>query len=101
MSARHTAKRSRKAEPPRRGRADLTRLRSAGEREIRESSPEELADLPEDFWEEATLVVPIPKRPISLRVDEDVLEWFRSLGPRYQTHMNTVLRSYMKHRSRE
>jgi uncharacterized protein (DUF4415 family) len=40
---------------------------------------------------------------ISLRVDEDVLAWFRSLGPRYQTRMNAVLRAYMKrtaHRAR-
>jgi hypothetical protein len=57
--------------------------------------PEELADLPEDFWDEAELVVPVAKRPISLRLDEDVLEWFRGLGPRYQTRINAVLRAYM------
>jgi uncharacterized protein (DUF4415 family) len=66
------------------------------EREIEETSPEELADLPDDFWDEAELVVPVAKRAISLRVDEDVLEWFRGLGPRYQTRMNAVLRAYMK-----
>ena len=60
------------------------------------SSPEELADLPADFWDDAELVLPVSKRAISLRVDEDVLQWFRSLGPRYQTRMNAVLRSYMK-----
>ena len=59
------------------------------------SSPEELADLPEDFWDEAELVMPVAKRPISLRLDEDVLEWFRRLGPRYQTRINAVLRAYM------
>ena len=80
-----------------RGRADLPRLRAASEREIRETSPEELANLPADFWDEAELVLPVPKQAISLRVDEDVLEWFRSLGPGYQTRMNAVLRSYMKH----
>jgi uncharacterized protein (DUF4415 family) len=58
------------------------------------TSPEELADLPDDFWGQAELVVPVTKRPISLRVDEDVLEWFRSLGPRYQTRINAVLRTY-------
>jgi uncharacterized protein (DUF4415 family) len=61
-----------------------------------QTSPEELADLPDDFWDESELVVPTPKRAISLRVDEDVLEWFRRLGPRYQTRMNAVLRTYMK-----
>lgn len=47
--------------------------------------------MPPDFWDGAELVVPVPKRAISLRVDEDVLEWFRGLGPRYQTRMNAVL----------
>ena len=59
------------------------------------TSPEELADIPDDFWDEAKLVVPAAKRAISLRVDEDVLEWFRGQGPRYQTRMNAVLRTYM------
>ena len=96
MSARHTKKPSRVAEQLRRGQAVLTRLRNMSERDIRRTSPEELADLPTDFWDEAELVVPVGKQAISLRVDEDVLEWFRSLGPRYQTRMNAVLRSYMK-----
>jgi BrnA antitoxin of type II toxin-antitoxin system len=65
------------------------------EREIMKTSPSELADLPDDFWDEAELVVPVTKRAISLRVDEDVLQWFRGLGPRYQTRMNAVLRAYM------
>ena len=63
------------------------------------TSPEELADLPEDFWHEAELVVPVTNRAISLRVDEDVLQWFRALGPRYQTRMNAVLRTYMTRRA--
>jgi uncharacterized protein (DUF4415 family) len=64
--------------------------------EIRRSAPPELRDLPEDFWDDAELVVPQEKVPISLRVDSDVLEWFREAGPRYQSRMNAVLRSYMQ-----
>jgi DNA-binding SARP family transcriptional activator len=41
-------------------------------------------------------VIPVARKAISLRVDADVLSWYRSLGPRYQTRMNAVLRSYMK-----
>jgi uncharacterized protein (DUF4415 family) len=37
-------------------------------------------------------VVP-PKASISLRVDADVLEWFRSSGAGYQSRMNAVLRA--------
>jgi len=80
---------------PSRGRAKLGKLRRVSEAEIARTSPPELADLPADFWTHATLVVPTPKRAISLRVDEDVLEWFRTSGPRYQTRMNAVLRSYV------
>ena len=39
----------------------------------------------------------IAKRAISLRVDEDVLAWFKAAGPRYQSRMNAVLRSYVMH----
>ena len=63
--------------------------------EIRRSAPPELADLPEDFWDDGELVTPASKQAISLRVDEDVLDWFKDSGPRYQTRMNAVLRSYM------
>ena len=38
---------------------------------------------------------PLPaKAAISLRVDQDVLEWFKSQGPGYQTRINTVLRAF-------
>ena len=95
MSAKRTKATSKPAEAPTRGRADLARLRGMRAREIARTSPPELADLPADFWDAAELVLPVPKQAISLRVDEDVLSWFRSLGPRYQTRMNAVLRSYM------
>jgi uncharacterized protein (DUF4415 family) len=38
---------------------------------------------------------PLPaKASIALRVDADVLEWFKSQGPGYQTRMNAVLRAF-------
>ena len=95
VSAKRTRKRSKAAEVTTRGRADLARLRMVREADIARTSPPELATLPEDFWDAAELVMPAVKQAISLRVDEDVLTWFRSLGPRYQTRMNAVLRAYM------
>ena len=80
---------------PSRGRAKLAQLRRVSDAEISRTSPPELANLPADFWETAMLTFPTAKRAISLRVDEDVLEWFRTGGPRYQTRMNAVLRSYV------
>lgn len=89
-------KRTRSPKRPLVGRADLTRLRRMTDAEIERTSPPELRNLPDDFWAEAELVAPVLKEPISLRVDTDVLEWFRSRGPRYQSRMNAVLRAYMR-----
>ena len=98
MSAKRTGTRLPRSSQPQRGRADLARLRRVTERQIRATSPPELADLPADFWAGATVVEPVAKQPISLRVDADVLDWFKSQGPRYQSRINAVLRSYMHQR---
>jgi uncharacterized protein (DUF4415 family) len=37
----------------------------------------------------------VGKQAISIRIDQDVLEWFRRSGFRYQSRINAVLRSYM------
>ena len=34
------------------------------------------------------------KTSVSLRIDADVLEWFKEQGPGYQTRMNAVLRAF-------
>jgi uncharacterized protein (DUF4415 family) len=96
VSETHTKKPSETRDVPVRGRADLPRLRQMSEEEVAATSPENLIDLPSDFWGDAELVWPQPKEAISLRVDQDVLTWFREGGPRYQTRMNAVLRSYMR-----
>jgi uncharacterized protein (DUF4415 family) len=84
---------------PSQGRAKLAKLRRLTDAQISRSSPDELRDLPKDFWDEAVPVLPAGKIPISLRVDADVLEFFREAGPRYQSRMNAVLRSYMERTS--
>ena len=97
MSDKPTKKPSKTPEHPSRGRAYLSRLRGLREADIQRTSPPELANLPAAFWRDAELVTPVPKQAISLRVDEDVLAWFRDQGPRYQSRMNAVLRSFMVH----
>ena len=57
--------------------------------------PREYRDLPDDFWDHAQVVWPVGKEAISIRLDQDVLDWFRRSGPRYQSRINAVLRSYM------
>jgi len=97
MSAKRISKASKTNEKPTRGRADLPRLRKTRERTITATSPPDLEDLPASFWKEAELVQPVPKQPISVRLDADVLAWFKKQGPRYQSRMNAVLRAYMSH----
>jgi uncharacterized protein (DUF4415 family) len=36
----------------------------------------------------------LAKASISLRVDQEVLDWFKAQGPGYQTRMNAVLRAF-------
>lgn len=49
------------------------------------------AELGPDFFANAILW-PGPKQPITLRLDPDVLAFFRKHGPSYQTTINAVLR---------
>ena len=51
--------------------------------------------LPHDFLPSPDeLVLRTNKETMTLRIDSDVLEWFRSQGKGYQTRINAVLRSY-------
>jgi len=49
-----------------------------------------------DFdWSKAVAVYPIPKNAISIRLDSDVIDFFKAQGKGYQTRINAVLRHYM------
>jgi len=78
------------------GKTDWAKLAALPDGEIRftEDSPETSAA----DWANAVahrgLPLPVRKTQIALRVDEDVLEWFRSQGAGYQTRMNAVLRAF-------
>jgi uncharacterized protein (DUF4415 family) len=91
----------RRADQLGRGKIDRKRVTRMSEEEIMRTSPPELANLPDDFWDDAVVVEPILKQPISIRIDEDVLAWFRQSGRRYQTRMNAVLRRYMERMQRD
>jgi uncharacterized protein (DUF4415 family) len=49
-----------------------------------------------DHWTNAVLPEQSRKKLISLRVDPEVLEFFKAQGPGYQTRMNAVLQAYMQ-----
>jgi uncharacterized protein (DUF4415 family) len=83
----------------RESRTDMARLRQMTEAELEASiaSDADWKDVPKDWHLKAQAAMPVPKRLLSLRLDADVIEWFRQQGTGYQTRMNAVLRSFMEH----
>ena len=55
----------------------------------------DISELDDEFFEQAEIKVPL-KQPVTLRVDADVLVWFKSQGAGYQTRINKLLRRYME-----
>ena len=51
-------------------------------------------------WSRAEVVVPKGKTAVSIRVDTDVLDFFKAEGAGYQSRINAVLREYVRHRRR-
>jgi uncharacterized protein (DUF4415 family) len=51
--------------------------------------------LDDAFWANAPIVMPqrIPKKHQGMRLDSEVIDWFKAQGPGWQTRMNAVLRS--------
>ena len=47
------------------------------------------------FWKSAKLVLPTPKEVVTMRLDADLLRWFRRERG-YQTRINAILRAYMQ-----
>jgi len=74
---------------------DWERVRALTDEEVEASI--DLEEEGEFDWENAIPVSIIldPKRQITIRLDQDVLDWFKSGGEGYQTRINAVLRSYV------
>lgn len=52
------------------------------------------------FWDEAEVIMPSAKVHLSLRLDEEIVEFFKNQGPGYQSRINAVLKSYVKTRTK-
>ena len=77
------------------GKTDYARLDAMTDEDIAKAVAEDPDAAPLDIdWSKARLVIPPGKDFISLRVDHDVLEFFKQQGKGYQTRMNAVLRAY-------
>lgn len=59
----------------------------------------DFSDIPEqgkEFFKQAVLRLPQPKATMTIRLDRQVLEWFKAQGRGYQTRINALLRAYME-----
>jgi uncharacterized protein (DUF4415 family) len=85
-----------------RGKTDWAAVDALTDEEIEEVIRKDPDAVPLDFnWSEAVLVIPSKKKAISIRLDEDVLDFFKQEGAGYQRRMNAVLRSYMQQRRKK
>ena len=60
----------------------------------------DIPPLTEEFFRDAKLFMPKTKAAITMRVDPEILEWFKRRGPGYQTRMNAVLKATGDHEKR-
>ena len=77
-------------------RKSKTNFKKMAELKDSEIDCSDIPELDSTFFKNAKLVIPEPKKSISLRIDSDVLSWFKSKGNGYQTKMNAVLRMFME-----
>jgi uncharacterized protein (DUF4415 family) len=78
--------------------SDWKRVDALTEAEIAQAAaddPDASLTTPAD-WTDARVIWPTGKEAITLRVDKDVLAWFRSRGRGYQTRINNVLRAFVE-----
>ena len=91
MNERHITRMSLEEALQRRGKTDWERLRREEDAGI---EPDE--DDVEVDWTSAVFVRPPAKPMVSLRMDPEVLAFFKAGGKGYQTRINAVLRAYME-----
>ena len=96
MKEKRIVSRSRSGSKP--GRTDWRRVAAMTEKEIAAAAKSDPDAQPTDleFWKDAKVLLPESKQPVTLRIDRDVLTWFKAQGERYQSRMNAVLKAYMQ-----
>lgn len=87
-----------------RPKTDWKRLRTMTDKEVHAAvvGDPDVRPTDESFWKNARVVMPKPKETVTIRLDADLLAWFRRERG-YQTRINAILRAYMNahdHRQR-
>jgi uncharacterized protein (DUF4415 family) len=80
-----------KKDSKKRSETDWSRLEAMGDEDIDFS---DIPELSEAFFQNAVLRLPQPKAKVCIRLDQDILAWFKSQGKGYQTKINAVLRAF-------
>ena len=81
------------------GGTDFKRIDALTDAEIDEairSDPDAAPSLDDEWFRKAKIVMPERRVPVSLRLEREVLEWFKRQGRGYQSRIQAVLRAYMK-----
>jgi uncharacterized protein (DUF4415 family) len=80
---------------------DWERVKAMTEEELEASIAADPDDIHEELdWTKAFKGLPPRKKDIHIRIDSDVLHWFKQSGEGYQTRMNNVLRAFFESRQR-
>jgi len=81
---------------------DFERVRTMTDAEIEAAvATDPDSFVPDASWlESARVVMPRAKEVVTLRLDPDVLAWFRDAGKGYQTRINAVLRAFVEAQGR-
>jgi uncharacterized protein (DUF4415 family) len=98
VSAKRIVRRSSRSRS-RRGKTDWARVDALTDRQIEaavRADPDAAPILDREWFRSARLVLPERKVPISMRLDKDVVDWFKAHGKRYQSRMNAVLKAYVQ-----
>jgi uncharacterized protein (DUF4415 family) len=79
-------------------RHSLSQIKAMRERGEDQTSPDapEAKSLGADFWKSARVVMPSGKTSVHLRLDSDIVDWFKTQGKGHLTRMNAVLRAYVE-----
>jgi uncharacterized protein (DUF4415 family) len=87
----------------RKGKTDWARVDALTDEDITKAiaNDPDWAEFKDIDWSDAVLVMPAKKKAISIRVDEDVLDFFKQQGDGYQRRINAVLRSYMQQKAKK
>jgi uncharacterized protein (DUF4415 family) len=76
--------------------SDWNAAAAMSQAEVERLADEDDGPLPEGWEDTVQLGIPEPARQVHIRLDAEVLRWFKAGGPGYQTRINAVLRSFVR-----